>query len=268
MAAAFYAVLIGLEISDDSGLLEFGFLLATFLPLFFGVWLIQRFWHQRSLTRLLTYTSRFRWRYLLNAMIVFVVVMLIMSTISTVFWPEEWEKYQRNPDMNIVFMGGILTLIFIPFQAASEEFLTRGYLNQLLIKYVKNPWIVFFITSTAFALLHAWNSESEGQFLPYMTAIFLFGFAACILLYFEGGLESAIGLHIINNIFAFSILGYEDPWLPNTALFYSGRPEIGWTEVGWELISLSLMVMGILWLNRRTQIDNEVPPDPLTETFE
>lgn len=256
MAIVFYGFMNAFGIADPNGLKEYGFYLSTFLPLFFGVWLIQRVLHRRSLTQLLTYTDKFRWRYFWNSMIVFVLVFVFMTGVSTLLWPDNWEKYQLNPDMNLVISGGILTLIFIPFQAASEEFFTRGYLNQAFIKYLKSPWIVFFITSAAFALLHSWNSESEGQFLPYMTAIFLFGFAACILLYFEGGLESAIGLHIINNILVFSVIGYEDPDLPTIALYYSGQPEIGWAEVGWELLSLSLMVAGILWLNRKTDPKN------------
>ena len=259
---------IALATSDiyEPSLLNYGFLLTTFLPLFFGVWLVQRVWHQRSLTQLLTYTSRFRWRYFWNACIVFTVVLAVMSAVKTLIWPEVWDKYQLNTNWELVIYGGLLTLLLIPFQAASEEFLVRGYLNQAFIKYLKSPWIVFIITSAFFASLHYWNSEAEGQVWPYMAAIFMFGFAACILLYFEGGLESAIGLHIFNNIFAFSIMGYEDPGMPNIAIMYSGRPEIGWTEVGWEFVSLLLMVAGILWLNRRTGSKAE-ETDYMDDTF-
>lgn len=195
--------------------------------------------------------------------------MAIQMTISTLIWPESWDKYQFNTNWKYVVYGGLITLVFIPFQAASEEFLLRGYLNQALIKYLKSPWIVFTVTSGAFAALHMWNSEAQGQFMPYMLAIFLFGYAACILVYFEGGLESAIGWHIINNIFVFSLFGYEDPMLPNTALFYSGPPEIGWSEVGWEILTLTLMVTGTIWLNRKTatSITVETSSDNILETF-
>lgn len=154
----------------------------------------------------------------------------------------------------MVIYGGLITLLLIPFQAASEEFFLRGYLNQALIKYLKSPWIVFTLTSAAFALLHVWNSEAKGQEVTYLLAIFMFGFAACILLYIEGGLESAIGIHIVNNIFAFSLFGYEDPTLPTTALLYSGPPKIGWGDLAWEFMSLSLIVTGTLWLNRRAAV--------------
>lgn len=234
------------------GLANLALLFATFLPLFFGIWLIQRIWHKRTLTQLLTYTSKFRWRNFWNSMFVFLVVTAGFMALSTVFWPEDWDKYQLNTNWDMVIYGGLITLLLVPFQAASEEFLLRGYLNQAFIKYLKSPWIVFIITSAAFASLHYWNSEADGQLYPYMAAIFLFGFAACVLLYFEGGLESAIGLHIINNLFAFGIIGYEDPSIPTIAIMYSGPPEIGWNDVGWEVLSLSLIVAGIIWINRKT----------------
>ncbi len=242
---------LGMNIAQPS-LLDYLFLCLTFMPLFFGVWLVQRFWHKRSLTQLLTYTSRFRWRHFWNAILVFLIVMAVQMTISALIWPESWQKYERNTDWNLILYGGLITLIFIPFQAASEEFLLRGYLNQALINLFKNPWLVFIATSAGFAALHMGNPEAQGQFLPYMIAIFLFGFAACILVYFEGGLESAIGWHIVNNIFVFSLFGYEDPNLPTTALFYTGPPDIGWSEVAWEVVILSAIVVGTIWLNRKT----------------
>lgn len=251
------------------GLLDYLFLCLTFLPLFFGVWLVQKFWHKRSLTRLLTYTAQFRWRNFWNAILVFLIVMAVYMAMSALLWPEHWDEYQLNTDWNLVLYGGLITLIFIPFQAASEEFLMRGYLNQALIKLFKNPWLVFFVTSAGFAALHIGNSEAQGQFVPYILAIFLFGFAACILVYFEGGLESAIGWHVINNIFVFSLFGYEDPSLPTTALFYTPPPVIGWSEVGWEVLILSLIVSGTIWLNRKTGAgkDHNNYLDETSETF-
>jgi len=64
-------------------------------------------------------------------------------------------------------------------------------------------------------------------FLPIFFAILLI---YKILLYFEGGIESAIGAHIANNIFVFALLGYEDPVLPNTAFFTLGEPVISWSD--------------------------------------
>jgi len=242
---------LGLPDLELTSFSYFVLMLASFLPLFFGVWIVQKFWHQRSLTKLLTYTLKFRWRYLWNAMLATVLVYSGWNLVEYVINPTAFDDVILNPDFGLFLKGLIAVLILIPFQAASEEFMLRGYFNQSLIKYLKNPWLVFVITSAIFAWLHIWNSEAQGQEVPYLLAIFIFGFAACVLLYFEGGLESAIGFHIANNIFAFSIFGYEDPDLPNVALWNSGKPEIDYASTFLDGIAIAMVVLLTLWLNRR-----------------
>ena len=240
------------DVDDDlPKFTELILLYLTFLPLFFGIIIVQKFWHKRSFTSLLTATRTFRWGFFTRAIIAAIIVYIISLIISALFFPENLKELKLNPDMSLVIKGALLTLLFVPFQAASEEFLLRGYLNQALIKYLRSPWLVFFVTSIGFALLHISNPEADGQQLPYLSIVFIFGFAACVLLYLEGGLESALGLHIINNIVAFAIIGYEDPLLPETALFNSGPPELDWESVGWEIATLFAIVVLTIWLNRR-----------------
>jgi membrane protease YdiL (CAAX protease family) len=245
---------------DAYDLLLYAFMLLSFLPGFFGIMIVQKSWHRRSLRAMLTYTARFRWGNLFRAGLAFQIVTSLFFGINVVLYPEDLQDLTINPDMNLFAIATVLSLLLIPFQAATEEFLLRGYLNQALIKYLRSPGLVFFITSAGFAALHISNPEAEGQMIPYLLVIFMFGIAACILLYFEGGLESAIGLHIFNNIFVFSIIGYEDPDLPDTALFFTGPPEIDWSSVGWELLSLTLTVSLILWLNHRFERDVSETP--------
>jgi len=86
---------------------------------------------------------------------------------------------------------------------------------------------------------------------PYLASIFLFGMAMCVLLYFEGGIESAIGAHIANNIFVFALLGYEDPILPNTAFFTLGEPVIACSDFAVELGMMIVLIAVIIWANRK-----------------
>ena len=67
----------------------------------------------------------------------------------------------------------------------------------------------------------ATNSADKGQLLHLITisSYFLFGFLLCILIYYEGGLESVIGIHAANNIFAAIFVNYEGSVLPVPSLF-------------------------------------------------
>jgi len=226
-------------------------LLASFLPIFISILLVYKYWHKLPVTALMTSTAKFRWRYMLRTFFIIFAFYGGISFIEYQLFPGEYEGLQFQTDMSVYFKLLIITLVLVPFQAASEEFLCRGYLNQAIGKYLKSPWIVFFITSAGFALLHLGNPEASGQIGPYLASIFLFGMAMCVLLYFEGGIESAIGAHIANNIFVFALLGYEDPSLPNTALFTLGEPVIGWPDFAIELGLMAVLIPLILWANRK-----------------
>ena len=200
---------------------------------------------------MMTSAVQFRWGHLLRTMLIIFIFYITLSLIEYQFFPAEYEGIQFQTDMGAYVGLLLVTLILVPFQAASEEFLTRGYLNLALIKYLKSPWMVFILTSGGFALLHAWNPEAAGQMGPYLSSIFMFGMAMCVLLYFEGGIESAIGAHIANNIFVFALLGYEDPSLPNTALFTLGAPVIEWSDFAIEFVFMVPLIILIIWANRK-----------------
>ena len=75
-----------------------------------------------------------------------------------------------------------------------------------------------------FASLHLGNPEvaestKDTSLIIAMSGYFLFGIFACILTYIDGGLESAIGMHAANNIFAASVVGYDNSALPTPTLF-------------------------------------------------
>lgn len=226
-------------------------LLLAFIPVFISVPLIYKFWHKRPIKALMTSTQKFRWDYMLRAGFVLVAFFAVASLIEALIFPQEYAEMKVQTDLLKYIPLCLITLVFVPFQAASEEFLCRGYLNQALIKYLRSPWIVFFLTSAGFATLHAANPEAQGQMWPYLASIFTFGMAMCVLLYFEGGIESAIGAHIANNIFVFGFLGYEDPELPNTAWMTLGAPKINWSDFGLDLVMIAIVTSLILWANKR-----------------
>ena len=230
---------------------EYIFLLATFLPIFIAIPLIYKVWHRLPIKALLTSAPQFRWGYMWRTIFIIFAFYISLSLIEYQFFPEEYAGIKLQTDMSVYVKLLLITLILVPFQATAEEFLCRGYLNQALIKYLRSPWLVFIITSGGFAALHAWNPEAAGQQGPYLASIFLFGMAMCVLLYFEGGIESAIGAHIANNVFVFALLGYEDPDLPNTALLTLGEPVIEWADFAIELCLTAVLISVIIWVNRR-----------------
>jgi len=227
-------------------------LLIAFLPVFITIPLIYKFWHKRPIIALMTSAQTFRWDNMFRAGFVLIAFFGLASLLESIIFPDEYEGLKIQTDLKRYIPLLIITFVFVPFQAASEEFLCRGYLNQALVKCLHSPWVVFTLTSAGFAALHAANPEAQGQMWPYLASIFTFGMAMCVLLYFEGGIESAIGAHIANNIFVFGFLGYEDPHLPNTAWMTLGAPKIGWSDFVLDFVMIAIVTALIIWANRRS----------------
>lgn len=230
---------------------EFSILFASFLPAIFGIWLITKFWHKESFLNIFTASQKFRWDYVGRTALIVTITSFVFTGLNYLISPSDYDGFQLNSDLSLYWKLLIITLILVPFQAASEELLLRGYLNRALGRYLKNPWILFCITSAGFAALHGWNAEAEGQLWPYLTLIFTFGFFMCVLLYFEGGIESAISYHIVNNFFAFSIIGYREPGFPDSSLLVSDVPDIVWSDTLWTVLMMSITCAFIIWANRK-----------------
>ncbi|PRA80829.1 CPBP family intramembrane glutamic endopeptidase [Microbacterium sp. MYb66] len=96
----------------------------------------------------------------------------------------------------------LLVLLLIPFQAAAEEYVFRGYLMQLVGGWLRHPAFAILLPVPLFVLGHGydvWGAASVG----------VFAIVAAWLTWRTGGLEAAISLHIVNNVLIF-LLGSVD----------------------------------------------------------
>lgn len=90
----------------------------------------------------------------------------------------------------------LLLLLLIPFQAAAEEYVFRGYLMQLVGGWLRHPAFAILLPVPLFVLGHGydlWGAASVG----------VFAIVAAWLTWRTGGLEAAISLHIVNNVLIF-----------------------------------------------------------------
>lgn len=224
-------------------------MLAVFPIIACGVYIAQKVLHKRSLRSLHTAAPKYRWGRMFFSMAVFWTIAGALSYIGHVTGQS---KMQLVFDPSRFWGFALVSLLFIPLQSATEEILLRGYLNQGLARIIRNPWIVFFITSAGFAALHLGNPEiaqsgEEGNKLITLSGYFFFGIFACLLTYIDGGLETAIGVHAANNLFAAIIVGYEHSALPTPTLFKIGFNSDG--DVLMTIIGLSLVCF-IMYLTK------------------
>ena len=204
--------------------LVYGSMLLVFPIVCGGLFLGQRFIHERSIKSMLTAADKFRWGRLLFSMVVFWAVAAGLTIIAHIT-DQSRAEYVFDSSRFLPFF--IISLLLIPLQSATEEIVLRGYLNQGLFRLIKTPWIVFLITSAGFAALHLGNPEidagaANGTKWLTLSSYFFFGIFACLLTYIDGGLETAIGVHAANNLYAAVILGYDNSALPTPTVFKIG----------------------------------------------
>ncbi len=208
--------------------LAFGLFLLTFPTGLIVLYVCQKHVHKRTITSLHTAASSFRLPRVFEGFLLTWLVLGVFTFVANALGIIE-VKY--------IFAGGtfwiyaLVSLLFIPLQSATEEIVFRGYFNQGLTHVLKNKWLAFAITSLAFMALHLSNPEAlqgsaSGTLPIVMSGYFFFGFAMCLIVWLDDGLETAIGIHAGNNCFAAIIMNYENSVLPTPSVFLTGTDPV------------------------------------------
>ena len=231
--------------------LIYGIFAFSFIGAYAGAVLVQYFVHSRTFTSLVTAAADFRWSRLVWAGLLTWGVYGAGSVVSAVMG---WGTYEANPERARMLPFVIATLIAIPIQASAEELIFRGYLNQALARFVPSVLVVFALTSLVFGALHLANpevaaAEEDGTFWLAFAGYALFGFILSLVVWFDHGLEAAMGIHIANNMFAAIFVNYENSVLPIPGLFLT-QSGGAVADVFSVVILLSIVCAG-LWITRK-----------------
>ncbi len=184
--------------------------------------------NNRTLRMTINGTGRIRW----NRFFISGTVWLILSALYLLFYLKlDPANFTLNNKTASLIILSIVSVLFIPFQAAFEEVLFRGYLMQGFAALIKNRWFPLIMTSVLFGLMHAFNPEvKEFGFLTMMPQYIVFGLIFGIITILDDGIEAAMGAHTANNIFLCIMVTNQSSALQTHALFeqYNIHP---WTEL-------------------------------------
>ena len=195
--------------------------------------------NQRSVQNVINGTGTVRWsRFFISAL-----VWLIISAIYLiVYFKLDPSNFVLNNNTKTLIILSVITVLFVPFQAAFEEVLFRGYLMQGFAVLFRNRWLPLISTSLLFGLMHVLNPEvKDFGFLVMMPQYILFGLIFGIITILDDGIEAAMGAHTANNIFLCIMVTNESSALQTPALYEQLRV-FPWIEFG------ALLVSGILFI--------------------
>lgn len=183
--------------------------------------------------------ERFRWDRFFISAFVWAILSAVYFFIYLKLDPSNF-SFQETSGTLIPLI--FISLVFIPFQAAFEEVLFRGYLMQGFAVLLRNRWLPLLLTSILFGLMHAFNPEvEEFGFFAMMPQYVLFGLIFGIATILDDGIEAAIGAHAANNIFLCIMVTHDSSALQTQAL-YEQHNVYPFTELA------ALLVTGIIFL--------------------
>jgi membrane protease YdiL (CAAX protease family) len=185
-------------------------------------------------------TGTIRW----NRFFISAVVWLILSALYLFFYLKiDPANFTLNNKTGSLIILSAVSVLFIPFQAAFEEVLFRGYLMQGFAALVRKRWFPLIMTSIFFGLMHAFNPEvKEFGFFTMMPQYIVFGLIFGIITILDDGIEAAMGAHTANNIFLCIMVTNQPSALQTTALYeqYNIHP---WTEFAALILSGIIFIM-------------------------
>lgn len=172
--------------------------IAAVLPFVFGAAaLVQR----RRPGTLSSVAGRLRWSWLaicVGLAVLALVAGQIVQVLALMVSGEEysdmfgWVGWSR-------FLPALLAIVLlVPFQAAAEEYIFRGWFLQAVGAHLRNPVWSILIGAGLFASLHGYSWAGLAE-------VFTFGAVMGWLAVRTGGLEAAIALHVMNNMLAFGL---------------------------------------------------------------
>jgi len=169
--------------------------------------------HKKKFISVINTENKVRWSRIGKGAIYWFAILLVLDLISYLIDPGSF-KISFNLQNNFWILA-LLALIAFPIQASFEEVFFRGYLMQGIGLVFKKPWVVLLVTSLIFAILHWWNGSTIILSLSIVSGTFIIGLMLGIIALADDGIEMAIGVHIINNIYVSVIHSSPDGGLGN-----------------------------------------------------
>jgi len=198
--------------------LSFMMMLFPFVAGLAAFCLLVRPLHERTLMETINGRKRFRWSRFFISGLVWIVLSVIYLIIYLKVDPSNFSL--NSPPVKTLLILVIISLVFIPFQAAFEEVLFRGYLMQGFAVLFRNRWLPVILTSLFFGLMHAFNPEvKEFGFFTMIPQYMVFGLVFGIVAVADDGIESAIGAHTANNIFLCIMVTHKSSALQTSAVY-------------------------------------------------
>jgi len=207
--------------------------------------------HQRKFKSLINTDSRFSLSRVLKGGGIWFALLSIGIVLSMILDPSGL-KITFNPNTFGFLL--ILSLLVFPVQASFEELFFRGYLMQGFGLLSKKPVVPLILTSIIFAVFHYFNGSDTITSVDIVLQAFIIGITLGIVTLGENRLETAMGVHISNNIFASVIANNPSSFTQNLPSLFTltALPDPLIDTVGTAVYAL--LLLGIIFWGKKENL--------------
>ena len=180
----------------DSNLSLF-LVLLSFAVAMVGFYFVITLFHKQTFLSVTTSRKKVDWKRILFSFTLWSIFTIVSTVYSYYSSPENFViNFQPIPFV-ILF---IISIVFIPIQTSTEEYVFRGYLMQGFANLSKNKWFPLLMTSVIFGTMHIVNPEVSK--MGYIIMIYYIGTGLLlgIMTLMDEGMELALGFHAANNL--------------------------------------------------------------------
>ncbi|CAL9643297.1 hypothetical protein SUDANB145_06390 [Streptomyces sp. enrichment culture] len=200
--------------------------------------------------------GRLRWGWLTRCLALAVPACTVLLAASFLLPAGEEESAAANEWVGLpTFLVSLAVLaVFVPLQAAAEEYVFRGWLMQAVGGFLRSPWCAVLPQAALFAAAHGWGT-------PWGFAdLLVFGLVAGWLTVRTGGLEAAVALHVLNNLMGFGLGAAVVDGLKSEET----AADLPWQMAAVDTATILLYAAAVLWLARRNPPQRLATPLPAT----
>lgn len=245
------AVNLDIQSIQSNSLFLVALALIGFTVSYIVFYLCTRFIHHRPFKSLFTTKSRINWGRMLKGAVLWFLILGMLTLIFYLINPANYELTFNPTTFGILL---ILSLVTFPIQASFEEVFFRGYLMQGVGLLSKKPIIPILVTSLLFGLGHVMNGTGMTlSVFPFIETVII-GVALGIITLGEGSIETAIGIHVINNLYAVLVVSTPDGIFGNlpSIMMTSSSPGI---DILTTTAAAVIAVLIIFWNKKDKLVD-------------
>jgi hypothetical protein len=203
-----------------------------------------RFVHHKKFSRVINTVSGLRWKLLFKGLVLWALILFILSLPDLILNPGSYQITYNSESFLILL---IICLLAFPIQASFEEILFRGYLMQGFSLVSRKPWVPLVLTSLIFGSVHVFNGTNLYMDLSIVASTFVIGIMLGIITLGDNGIETAMGVHIANNLYVALFFNSTDSGLPGLPSMVTTQASEPFSGLPFLILAAVIMIAILFW---------------------